>query len=225
MGNIKTSSNLKKFLCLYELLWFNANLHLLLASSKSVFIEIHKGRQFCRKYISWTTICCVVYILYLFERGDITINQFFSSSIWLCCLIIRIDKTWSNLSNHDLIFFFFLFIQQNREGWVQESKLMGDSYRGAASLWVCNSVLHLFFQYHSHFTQTNAYWNSQCHSILQSMYTSRLLEKTQIIARPTQLQLLNLQCNVCLCSRFHSILKSSISNIMKLDDDHLISFC
>ena len=96
------------------------------------------------------------------------------------------------------LFSFFLFIQQKRVGWVQESKLMGDSYRGAASLWVCNSVLHLFFQYHSHFTQTNAYWNSQCHSILQSMYTSRLLEKTQIIARPTQLQLLNLQCNVCL---------------------------
>ena len=56
------------------------------------------------------TICC------LFCRcrgvGDLTVNQFFSSSIWLCCLIITIDKTWSNLSNHDLIFFFF----QKREG-------------------------------------------------------------------------------------------------------------
>ena len=129
-------------------------------------------------------------------------NKATASFNWLFCLIITIDKTRSNLSNHDLIFFFFLFIQQKRVGWVQESKLMGDSYRDAASLWVCNSVLHLFFQYHSHFTQTNAYWNSQCHSILQSMYTSRLLEKTQIIARPTQLQLLNLQYNVCLV---HSI--------------------
>ena len=82
------------------------------------FVEICKANLFCwnKKQPSITdfqlscTICC------LFCRcrggGDLTVNQFFSSSIWLCCLIITIDKTWSNLSNHDLIFFFF----QKREG-------------------------------------------------------------------------------------------------------------
>ena len=78
------------------------------------------------------TICC------LFCRcrggGDLTVNQFFSSSIWLCCLIITIDKTWSNLSNHDLIFFFF---KRRREDRVQESNLMGVSYRSLATRRVC----------------------------------------------------------------------------------------
>ena len=161
------------------------NLHLLLASSKSVFIEIHKGRQFCRKYISWTTICCVVYILYLFERGDITINQFFSSSIWLCCLIIRIDKTWSNLSNHDLIFFFF---QERRVGWVQKSNLMGVPYHPSKVTarrgeFVCRPPPPLFPIPHPLHTDKRLLEFSVCHSILQSMYTSRLLEKTRITPR------------------------------------------
>ena len=55
----------------------------------------------------------VVYFVGVGE-GDLTVNQFFSSSIWLCCLIITIDKTWSNLSNHDLIFFFF----SKEVGWT-----------------------------------------------------------------------------------------------------------
>ena len=75
--------------------------------------------------------------IYLFQKS---IKSYLSIES-LTLLIITIDKTWSNLSNHDLIFFFF---QRRRVGRVQESNLMGSLIALAWQVYMCSGVRLVF---------------------------------------------------------------------------------